>query len=125
MSSRSKKKTTTTKSGRARQIGRMGNAERVTISISRGLLQRVDAEAERLEVNRSAFITAALEDYMESTVSQMKFFRSPGIMRAMVDAFSKPGVMAAVAKSIGTEISEDQRQAVLDFMRQAGEESNG
>lgn len=126
MSKKRTKRKATKAQRQGRPVGqaktRVGWSRRVTISLPASLLERVDREAEALAINRSAFITAALDDYMESAVQQMKFMASPGVMKAMVRAFAQPGVLAEMAKAIGEDLDAEKAQQVLDFMRQAGAE---
>lgn len=97
-----------------------GRRQHMTVTLEASTLRRVTKAAAGLDINRSQFVEAALLDYLERAELEAKFVMNPRVMKAFAEAFSKPGVMSALAKAIGHEVNEAERQAVLDFMRKAG-----
>lgn len=98
----------------------MSRKQHLSVTMAAATVKRVTKAAAAMDMNRSEFVEMLLVEALESNEHQLAFMSNPRVMKAFAEAFSKPGVMAAMAKAIGHEVTEAERQAVLDFMKRAG-----
>jgi hypothetical protein len=68
-------------------------------------------------MSRSEFVTRTLESALTEGESLLSVMSNERVRSALLEAFTRPGVMQAVAQSIGQELKEADRQRVLEFMR--------
>jgi len=93
-------------------------ARRLTcnFSLQPELAKRIDAAAKNARVNRSAFIVAAVEAYLDQAEAELKLFANDNVRNAWMKAMQQPGVLKSMAEAMGHELSERDRQKVLKFM---------
>jgi hypothetical protein len=87
------------------------------VSFSKSLLKRVNRAAKACGMDRSRFIASAVEEYLNQGEAILTAMGSPIVRDAMLRAFSAPGVLREVGRSLGHELTEAERQQVLGFMK--------
>lgn len=93
------------------------NYVRISLSIPPALLPRIDKAARALEMSRSEFVSRTLDGALHDGEAMLAVMADERARTVMLEAFTRPGVMGAVAAAIGQELSEADRQRVLSFMR--------
>jgi hypothetical protein len=86
---------------------------RVTVSMKPALLKRVDRAAKTLGYNRSEFVSMALDAFLQDGEDFVKVAADPVVMRAMLGAFNKPGVLSAMGRALGEDLDPKQVQLFL------------
>ena len=100
------------------------NKTRITATISPRLVCKIITTAKRLDMLRSAFIEAVLEAYLDEAELQAKLLGDRKVMNAFAQAMSAPGVMSAMAKAMGDEISDDQQMQLRNLLEGLGQTQN-
>jgi hypothetical protein len=90
---------------------------RISLSMRPDLVPRIDKAARALDMSRSEFIARTVEAALEEGSAILSVLADNRARAAMFDAFSRPGVMGAVAAAMGQELGDADRQRVLSFMR--------
>lgn len=84
------------------------NKERITITLDAELLRRIDVVCADRHEPRSSYIERLLKDSMKEVESFRQDLENPvfrGIAKALV---STPGVLTAIAKLAGNELSSEE-----------------
>jgi hypothetical protein len=90
--------------------------QQLSMSIRRSLLARIDELAAEAQMTRSAFVDALLADVIAQQSEEERFMSNPTVRAAFFNAFTAPGVMAALVESFKSEIDPDDAQQFMEFM---------
>lgn len=80
----------------------------VSISISRKLLEAVDAIARGQKLKRSNLIERMIESQVEHERLIAGAFSNPHVVQAFSKAFSQPGMMKTLVAAMGEELTDEQ-----------------
>lgn len=123
MAKKKTKKSHPSKGKAIRAVGRSSKPKAfLSASVDANMLRRLTAAANRLGISRSQLVDEVLADFLESADVQVRMIGNPRVMRAFTEAMSQPGVLAAMSRALGQDLDDQQRQAVLEFMRQTSKE---
>lgn len=119
------KKKTTTKKGIAKKTAKKrpssdapSAAKRpIAITLSPDLIDAVTEYADALSISRSSFIESVLRDAFAQGSLTAQAMTNDAIRKAFLEAFSRPGVMAEMTHILGTQLSENESQMLLEFLR--------
>jgi hypothetical protein len=101
-----------------------GQRQAISITLRRSLLQKIDDDAKRLGVARSAFIDSVISDYFEMSDATTNLLGDSTVTQAFAQAFAQPGVMSAMVQGLKSELDEDKQQQFLSFMEAWQEHNN-
>ena len=88
-----------------------------SISFSETLLARLNKAAKLAGMDRSSFMAAAIEEYLDQAEDSIRAMANPKVRDAMLRALAAPGVLRAIGESLGHDLSQAERQQVLEFLK--------
>jgi len=97
----------------------------VTVSMPTVLLRKLDRLVKLQGVTRSDVVTELLSAGLEGGEAMVKVLANDKVRAAMVEAFMKPGVLRAMTLALGSELSPDDGQKLLEFFRDASSPGPG
>jgi hypothetical protein len=92
----------------------------VTVSLSIGVVRKLDRLAKVQRVSRSAAIEDILVEGLAEADDFVRVMSNDKVRTAMFEALGKPGVVRAIATSLGQELTPADGQKVLQFFKAAG-----
>lgn len=93
------------------------HSSRISITLPPPVLKKIDAAAEALSMNRSAFIAAVMQDHLAQGDAMINALGDDRIRNAFHQAFTRPGVLQALVSEMGQELTKSQRQEFLRFLK--------
>lgn len=92
----------------------------VTLSMPPALVKRLDRLAKLQEVNRSALACDLLGAALREGEDLARVLANDKVRAALLNAMMQPGILQAMAQTMGHELSKSERQQVFQFFQAAG-----
>lgn len=89
----------------------------ISILVPPAELARIDRAARAVDLTRSAFIRRTLQGVLDDGEQMISLLANDHARSTILEAFTRPGVMQAVASAMGHELTHADRQRFLAFMK--------
>lgn len=93
----------------------------ITFAIDPDLLKKINRTSKAMQISRSAFICAMLENGLGEAELHAKLLGDKAVMQAFSNAMSAPGVMSSLAAAMSAEISDDQQRQLRQLLEGLGQ----